>query len=280
MTIIVGPLSTPHFCRKEKDMRTTTLLLFFSIMQIHLVKSQFVCFSDSKAIYEFPGATLPAMTGTATFHSGHFKVVVGGRFMDAQAPDSVGVYNCDMLIVDEQARKTYALPLSYFPPFVADQFSGYQYSYTIDNDTAYIMGGYGYDLASGYEITFPFLTVFPIKTLIDSVVQNKDYLSLFTLTDDDRLAVRGGTLVHIGQYFLVYGGRETTLLRDEFTDCVTLSEWNFEGQLRKFKLKNTNGYPELDEFQVCNTTAVFHQCMPNKWGVEPGKIMVIEKRER
>ncbi|MCY7329791.1 MAG: hypothetical protein LH618_14660 [Saprospiraceae bacterium] len=261
-------------------MRSSLFVVVFSIIQITLVKSQFVCFSDSTTIYEFPGTALPVMTGAATFRSGHFKVVVGGKFMDAQAPDSIGVYNCDMLIVDEQAGKTYVLPLSYFPPFVADQFSGFQYGYTMDHDTAYVMGGYGYDLARGYEITFPFLTVFPIKVLIDSVVQHKDYSSLFTVIHDDRLAVMGGTLLHIGQYFLVYGGRETTSIRDEFTDCATVSEWNFEGQLRKFKLKNTNGYPELDEFQVCNTTAVFQQCMPNKWGAEPGKMLEIEKKER
>jgi PEP-utilising enzyme, PEP-binding domain len=39
--------------------------------------------------------------------------VIGGRFVDPTLPDSAGVYNCDMLIVDYKARKKYTLP--FFP---------------------------------------------------------------------------------------------------------------------------------------------------------------------
>lgn len=92
---------------------------------------------------------------------------------------------------------------------MADQFSGVNYCYTIDIDTTCILGGYGYDLAQGREMTFPVMTIFPVKTLIDSVVQRKDYLWLFeAVGDDDQLAVTEGTLVRIGQYFLVYNGRQ------------------------------------------------------------------------
>lgn len=238
-------------------------MLFASPLLVH---GQFVCFSDSTTIYEFPGADLPPMVGEASFTCGHFKVVVGGKFLDTKNPEAEAVYNCDMLVVDGSAKKTYVLPLSYFPPFVADQFSGVNYCYTMDNDTAYLMGGYGYDLAQGYETTFPTMTIFPVKTLIDSVVHRKDYLALFeVVAGDNRLAVTEGNLVRIGQYFLVYNGREIKPVKEEFVDRMTVSEWDFRGQLRKFTLVNTQGFREVAEFQVCNTSKVFYQCMPGQW---------------
>jgi hypothetical protein len=204
-----------------------------------------------------------AIKGEAAFYYGPYKIVVGGKFLDPEAKDSVGFYNCDVIIVDYKANKKYVLPLSYFPPFVAEQFSGVDYCYTVDQDTAYIMGGYGYDMAEGFETTFQTMTVFPIKTLIDSVLQRKDFSSLFEVVGDDRrLALKSGRLIRVDQTFLVYGGQEVTTIKEEHTDGITTSEWNFEGQLRKFTLKKTQGYREIGEFQICNTSKVFYQCMP------------------
>lgn len=227
------------------------------------VKAQFVCFSDSTAIYEFPGVRLPPMAGEAVFYSDQFKVIVGGKFLDLADPGAEAVYNCDMLVLDQKAQKTYVLPLSYFPPFAADQFAGVNYGFTTDRDTAYVLGGFGYDLVEGAETTFPTLTFFPLKTLIDSVVQGKEYLHLFTVIESDRrLAITEGTLVKIGATFLVYNGREILPIEEEFSDQPMVNEWDFRGQLRKFTLKNTNGYQEVAEFQVCSTSRVFYQCMP------------------
>lgn len=240
---------------------------------------QFVCYSDSTTIYEVQGTALPPMVGEASFQVGHYRVVVGGKFLDAKAPEEDAVYNCDMLVLDFQAQKTYVLPLSYFPPFVDDQFAGVHHCYTMDQDTAYIMGGFGYDLAHGYETTFSTLTMFPVKTLIDSVVQHKDHLGLFSVVESDsRLAVMEGNMVRIGGYLLVYNGRKVTPIVEEFSDCLTMSEWDYRGQLRKFTLKNTEGYLELDEFQVCNTAKVFYQCMPDNWGTEPSRVFERERQ--
>jgi hypothetical protein len=250
-----------------------TLSFLFLIILLAPTHSQWVCFSDSTTIYEFPGTKVPPMVGEASFSSGHYKVIVGGKFLDALAPEAEGVYNCDMVVLDYQAQKTYILPLSYFPPFVDDQFAGVNHCFTMDNDTAYVIGGYGYDLAEGFETTFPTMTIFPVKTLIDSVVQHKDYLSLFQVVEtDNRLAIMEGNLVRIGQYFLVYNGRKISPSREEFTDCLTVSEWDLRGQLRKFTLKKTSGFLEVDEFQVCNTSKVFYQCMPENWGEKPTRV--------
>jgi len=255
-----------------------SLSLIFALSSFCLAHAQFVCYSDSTTIYEFPGTAMPPIVGESSFNYSHFKVIVGGKFLDAKAPEDEGVYNCDMIVLDYEARKTYVLPLSYFPPFVDDQFAGVNHCYTMDQDTAYIIGGFGYDLAEGFETTFPTMTIFPVKTLIDSVVQHKDYLGLFQVVEsDNRLAITEGNLVRIGTYFLVYNGRKISPSREEFTDCLTVSEWDLRGQLRKFTLKNTDGYLEVDEFQICNTSKVFYQCMPENWGTEPTRVIEIDR---
>lgn len=253
-------------------------LLSLTIILMHLAPAhgQFVYLPGSTTIHVFPGTKLPPMTGEATFYSEQFKVIVGGKFLDTKGLELEAIYNCDMLVLDYEANKTYVLPLSYFPPFVADQFSGVHYCFTMDNDTAYLLGGYGYDLAKGYETTFPYLTIFPVRTLIKRVVQGKDYLELFEVISDNRFAVMEGTLVHLGQYFLVSDGKEITPMQEEFTDRLTVNQWDFKGQMRKFRLKNTEGYREADEFQICTTSKTFYQCMPDNWRPKPDKVTKLE----
>ena len=233
------------------------------------VRAQFVCFSDSAAIYERPGTALPAMRGEACFVAGAYEVIIGGQFADAGLPDSAGVYNCDMLVVDYAADKTYVLPLDRFPPFVAEQFSAVRYGFTTDKDTAYLLGGYGFDLAEGYETTFPLLTIFPLKTLIDSVVQHKNFLGLFEPVIDHRLAVIDGGLVRIGADFYVFGGREIETKREEYTDRPVVNEWNYRGQLRRFTLQGPAGRRELNAFQICTVPNAFYQCMPDPRRPDP-----------
>lgn len=258
------------------------LLLWAVLVLIRYLPAgaQFVCYSDSTTIYEIPGTAIPPLVGASTFTSGHYKVIVGGKFLDPKSPESEGVYNCDVEIVDYQGNKTYVLPLSYFPPFVDDQFAGVNHCFTMDNDTAYIMGGFGYVLADGFETTFPTLTIFPVKTLIDSVVQRKNYLDLFQVVEsDNRLAIMGGNMVRIGEHLLVYNGRRIQATKEDFTDCMTVSEWDLNGQLRKYSLKNTAGFLEVNEFQVCNTSKVFYQCMPENWGSQPTRVFQLDRNE-
>ena len=110
------------------------------------------------------------------------------------------------------------------------------------------------------------------------MIQHKDYLALFQVVESDsRLAITEGNLVKIGNYFLVYNGRIITPIEEEFTDRLTVSEWELRGQLRKFTLKKTAGYLEVDEFQVCNTSKVFYQCMPDNWTGKPTRVFEMDK---
>ena len=81
------------------------------------------------------------------------------------------------------------------------------------------------------------------------------------------------------QYFLVYKGRKISPSREEFTDCLTVSEWDLSGKLRKFTLKKTSGFLEVNEFQVCNTSKIFYQCMPENWGTEPIRVIEIDPKQ-
>ncbi len=274
---IQGEIGICKIAAAKQSVMRFLLPFVFSLLYLAMAHGQFVYLPDATTIHEFPGTKLPPMIGEAAFYSEQFKVIVGGKFLDAKSQGLEAIYNCDMLVLDYEADKTYVLPLSYFPPFVADQFSGIHYCYTMDKDTAYLLGGYGYDLAKGYEATFPFLTIFPLKTLIDRVVQHKEFLGLFELVSDNRLAVMEGTLMHLGQYFVVTDGKEITPVQEEFTDRLTVNEWNYRGQLRKFRLKSPDGFREVDEFQICTTAKTLHQCIPSTWRPKPTKVTLVDR---
>ncbi|GAB4497740.1 MAG: hypothetical protein OHK0019_31890 [Saprospiraceae bacterium] len=95
---------------------------------------------------------------------------------------------------------------------MADQFSAAHCCYESDKDTACILGEYGFDWGANYQTTFLMTTIFLSKTLIDSVVYQKDYFDLFENVYNNRLAITEGNLVRIGLDFLVYNGREITLI--------------------------------------------------------------------
>lgn len=254
----------------------TFLLISILVSFAFTAQSQFVCNSDSVKIYELAGTDLPATEGSAIFHSGAYKVIVGGMFADPEYPDEEGIYNCDMLIVDYSQQKTFILPLSFFPAGVADQFSAARFCYTSNQDTAYIVGGFGFDWAAGYETTLPLMTIFPLKTLIDSVVQHKDYFDLFEVVYDSRLAITEGKLVHAGNYFLVYNGKEVIPIEDEYTGSLTMNEWSYQKQLRKFSLRKSEGTREVCGFMVCSDPKILYQCIPEVWEEEPGLIEPVE----
>ena len=242
-------------------MRTISLLMLLCTA-LPPAGAQFICSADSAAIYELPGTEVPSLRGAAIFNTGQYTLLVGGEILDATIPDSEGIYNCDMMIVDYRAKKTFVLPLDRFPPFISEQFSAVHYCYTMDNDTAYLLGGYGFDLAEGYETTFPLLTIFPVKTLIDSVVQHKNFRNLFEGVIDRRFALLDGNLVRSGNDFFVFGGHDIETRRDEYTDRLVKNDWNCRGQLRRFALRGPAGSREIGAYQICTTANTFYQCMP------------------
>lgn len=238
---------------------------------LHLdAKAQIVCMSDdSTNRYEMPGTVAPPLHGAAVVDYGPYRIFIGGKIEDPNLDDGSGPYSCDMVVVDYATKKTYYLPLDFFPEDVAQQFSGVNYCYTFDKDTLWLMGGYGYDLTEGYETTFPQMTFFPVKTLIERVIQKKDFNDLFQVVDDRDLALTEGRMIRIDGYFFIYNGREIKPVKEEYTDLVTINEWDFKGQLRKFNLKNQDGFWSISEFQVCDYAEIFYRCMPGKLGGGP-----------
>jgi hypothetical protein len=248
------------------------LILFFtSIAAITTINGQIICYSDTTSGYANKVINLPILRGEATLEWKDYKIVIGGKYLDTTAPDSMGVYNCDMYMVDYKNKIRYTLPIGDFPPGTIDQFSGTHYCYTIDKDTAYIMGGYGYDLASGLETTFPIMTIFPIRGLIDSIVQRKPFQELFEVLYDPNFAVTKGSMVRIVNYFWIYNGQQIKAWRDEFTDELVHQKSNYQGQLRTFTLMNSPVYRKVNNIRICTTSDIFYHCVPPKMSSAPVK---------
>jgi hypothetical protein len=247
------------------------IILFIIITAIGTTNGQIICYSDTTSGYSNKVIHLPSLRGEATLEWKDYKIVIGGKYLDTSAPDSMGVYNCDMYLVDYKNKTRYTLPIGDFPPGTIDQFSGTHYCYTIDNDTAYIMGGYGYDLASGFETTFPIMTIFPMRALIDSIVLRKPFQDLFEVLYDPNFAVTKGSMVRIVNYFWVYNGQQIKAWRDPFTNETIHQKSDFQGQLRTFTLATSPVYRKVHNIRICTTADIFYHCVPPKMSSAPMK---------
>ncbi len=94
------------------------------------------------------------------------------------------------------------------PPEVAEQVSSSNLEFHQFEDNLLLVGGYGYSNIDGAYKTFPSALWIDVPGLIGAIENSEPIGEYFQRIEDDRMAVCGGYLGHIGnQYFLTLGHR-------------------------------------------------------------------------
>lgn len=144
---------------------------------------------------------------------GNFILFIGGRtngFHGTDQTDSASNFppyfaNHSIVVYDMATGTIYQkpIPAQYYDQFTSTNMQGWQ-----DGNTLYGCGGYGKNSAGNY-VTYNGFFAVDVANMIDAVVNpaSTDLSKYITYTTSDDMAVTGGELVKIGNYFYLVMGQ-------------------------------------------------------------------------
>jgi hypothetical protein len=116
--------------------------------------------------------------------------------------------NQNIYVVNPVSGSVLSVGLSSLPTSIAEQISSSNLEFHQDQNRLVLIGGYGFSSSSNVYKTFPSLISIDVPGLIQAIESNQAITPYFTQILDERMAVTGGYLGHMGTtYFLTYGHR-------------------------------------------------------------------------
>ncbi len=185
-------------------------------------------------INEVFASNAPAIHSTAFAQREGLWLFVSGRvdglhrlFGGEAFPEDM--QNNEVIVYNPDADQKWVASLDELSDAVADPLRTTNAQFWQDNETLYLVGGYGYENATTEKITYGVLTAIDVPGMI-SAVQNATALTphIRQMASDDRLKVVGGQLIRFdGTYHLVGGNRFDGEYLGGFTQTYTEADRTF-----------------------------------------------------
>lgn len=174
-------------------------------------------------------------------HQGKW-LVLGGRKDGLHARQPFNAFpaaqnNTDIYVVDVANNQFWSSTVNVLPAGIKEQLQSTNMNFYQEEDTLYIIGGYGFSVTSNDHITYPYLTSINIPGLITAIENNQSTSPYFKQIQNDIFAVTGGHLKKLnGLFYLVGGhrfdGRYNPMGNPTYTQAYT-------NQIRKFSIDNS-----------------------------------------
>ena len=230
---------------------TILFLLFF------LFKTQ----AQSTLSYELSlvPVNIPNLPGLHSYafaqHDGKW-LIIGGRRDGLHARQPFNAFaaaqnNTDIYVIDVDSLDFWTSSVSSLATSISEQLQSTNMNFYQDEDSLYIIGGYGFSVTVNNHITYPNLTSVDVPGLINAVINNQNINPFFKQIQNNVFAVTGGHLKKLkNQFYLVGGhrfdGRYNPMGNPTFTQAYT-------NQIRKFNIDNSgtqlsyNNYSEITD---------------------------------
>lgn len=160
--------------------------------------------------------TVPDLGGLQAYafgQSGGKWLVVGGRLDGLHrrqpfASFDVAGNNNQVVIIDPVNQQKWSAALSTLPVGIQEQLSSTNMQFHQQGNYLYIVGGYGYNSATGTRKTFNNLTAVDVPGAINAIISGASITPYFRQLTDTMFGVTGGHLKTInGTYYLIGGNR-------------------------------------------------------------------------
>jgi len=199
-------------------------------------------FNFSLAIEPVIISDLPGLHSYAVAQHDGKWLLIGGRLDGMHARQPFNSFpssqnNTEIYVIDVDSGQFWSASLKTLPTGIYEQLQSTNMNFYQDNDTLYIIGGYGFSSTADNHITFPNLTSVQVSDVIDAVISETSFLPYFKQISDTLFAVTGGQLGKIKQtYYLVGGHRFDGLYNPMGNSTFTQTYTN---QIRKFSIQNS-----------------------------------------
>lgn len=205
------------------------------------------CFGQSSFNYQLSlipvsVASLPGLHSYAfSQHQGKW-LIIGGRKDGLHARQPFNSFpasenNTDIYVVDVQNNQLWSSSVNVLPAGIKEQLQSTNMNFYQDDDTLYIIGGYGFSESSNDHITHPCLTSVIVSNLMNAIQNNQSITPFFKQIQDSVFAVTGGHLKKLNGLFYLAGGqrfdgRYNPMGNPTYTQTYT-------NQIRKFSIDNS-----------------------------------------
>jgi len=139
-------------------------------------------------------------------------LIIGGRLdgLHQRQPfasfDELG-NNKKIYILDLDTKMATSYSISNLGMPYSEQFASTNIQFYQEDNFLYLVGGYAFSNTEDGHITFPYLSVVDVPTLINALENGEDTSSALYSLKDEKMAVTGGRLEKIGEKFYLVGGQ-------------------------------------------------------------------------
>ncbi|MFN2396531.1 MAG: hypothetical protein ABR597_12685, partial [Bacteroidales bacterium] len=178
-------------------------------------------------------------------------LVIGGRKDGLHARQPFNSFpasqnNTDIYVIDVAGNQFWLSSLNVLPTGIKEQLQSTNMNFYQDQDTLYIIGGYGFSQVADDHITYPDLTTVNVPDLINAIQNNETITPYFKQIHDDIFAVTGGHLKKLNDLFYLVGGhrfdgRYNPMGNPTYTQTYT-------NQIRKFSIDNSGTQLSFDNY--------------------------------
>ena len=213
-------------------------------------------------VEELTRANVPALhSGAVAQHGGRWLFLAGRRnglhsllgsgdaFPSSEANDEAVVY-------DPASDQVWRASLGALPATLAEPLKATNVQYAQEGETLYVVGGYGFSVAAGDEVTFATLTAVDVPGLMDAVVSGTPLAPHLRQLTDNRLRVTGGHLARLGDRYHLAGGQR---FDGEYAAFPAPGQQAYTEAVRSFRIEDAGATLALADYTEVTDAGLLHR---------------------
>jgi hypothetical protein len=160
--------------------------------------------------------SIPNVGGLQSFafgqHDGKW-LIVGGRLDGLHrrqpfASFDIAGNNNRLIVIDPLNQNQWSALIDTLPVSIKEQLSSTNMEFHQEGEYLYLVGGYGYNVATASRKTFDQFTAIDVPQVISAVINNTPISPYIRQISDAKFAVTGGHLKRINQTYYLIGGNK------------------------------------------------------------------------
>jgi len=203
--------------------------------------------------------SIPNIGGLQSFafgqHDGKW-LIVGGRLDGLHrrqpfASFDIAGNNNRLIVIDPLNQNQWSALIDTLPVSIKEQLSSTNMEFHQEGEYLYLVGGYGYNVATASRKTFDQFTAIDVPQVINAVINNTPISPYIRQISDAKFAVTGGHLKRINQTYYLIGGNKFDGDYNPMGHATYTQQYT--NAIRKFDLSDdgTNlsviHYPEIND---------------------------------
>lgn len=230
-------------------MKKSTLLFFIGCLVLPVISQ----WNYRVEIIADSIENLPALHSYVFAQNENEFLIIGGRKDGIHARQPFAAFdeankNTQAYVINTATKEVWNMALSGLSNALIEQLSSTNMNFHQENDTLYIIGGYGYSPTKADHTTFDYITTVSINGLINAIKTKTNIAPYFKQTQYSNFAVTGGHLAHMnGTFYLVGGhkfdGRYNPMGHNTYTQEYT-------NEVRMFQIDNSGEKPNIFNYKT------------------------------